>query len=196
MIGLDGDVRGSAAWAAVFGNGEAVLGTLCLLGALACAVAAFSRARLLVAATGLSVAAALAVTVVPGGGWSGFAVTPRALDSIRANLAPQPGDLSAWARTADGPPNVALFVPVGLFLALLLRRPLTAAVAAGALSVAIECYQASLTTRVGSFADVVSNGLGAVLGAALAALLLAAVPALRRRQPSARSVARSAARPV
>lgn len=185
------DVRGSAGWVALFGNGGAVLGTFLLLGALACAVAAFSRSsRLLAAATGLALAAALALTVVPTGGWSAFALAPDALGSIRANLAPQPGDLSAWAYASDGPPNVTLFVPVGLSLALLLRRPLVAVVAATALSLAIECYQASLTTRVGSFADVVSNGLGAVLGAALAALLLAAVPSLRRHRPAAARAAR------
>jgi VanZ family protein len=40
------------------------------------------------------------------------------------------------------------------------------------LSVAIECYQSSLTTRVGSFADVVANGLGAAVGAVLATMIL------------------------
>jgi glycopeptide antibiotics resistance protein len=67
---------------------------------------------------------------------------------------------------------VLLFLPLGFFLALLLRRPITAAVSCVALSVAIECYQSSLTTRVGSFADVVANGLGALVGATAAALIL------------------------
>jgi VanZ family protein len=51
-------------------------------------------------------------------------------------------------------------------------------VLAVALSLLVEGYQAALTTRVGAFADVVANGLGALLGAAVATLLLA-VPAVR-----------------
>jgi VanZ family protein len=168
-------IEDSASWVAVFGSGGEVVVATGLLGMLALAVAAAApSSRLLVGATGLSLALVLGVTVVPSGGWRQFAVAPSALDSIAANLRPRPGDLTAWAHAADGPPNVALFVPLGLSLALLLRRPLLAAVLAIALSLVVESYQASLTTRVGSFADVVANGLGALVGAALATVLLAA----------------------
>jgi VanZ family protein len=166
-------IEESASWVAVFGNGGAVLAAVLLLGLLAVTVAVLApSSRVLVGATGLSLAAVLGVTVVPSGGWRQFALAPAALDSIAANLRPRPGDLTAWAHAADGPPNVALFVPLGLSLALLLHRPLVAAVLATALSLLVECYQASLTTRVGSFADVVANALGALLGASVATLLL------------------------
>jgi len=173
-------IEESASWVAVFGSGGAVPLTTVLLAMLALAVGGLARrSRGLVAATGVSLAVVLGLTVVPTGGWPRFAVAPNALASVVANLQPRAGDLTAWARTYDGPPNVALFVPLGLCLALLLRRPLLAALLAVALSVTIECYQASLTTRVGSFADVVSNGLGALVGAALAGALLAALPPAR-----------------
>ncbi|WP_369138402.1 VanZ family protein [Modestobacter versicolor] len=164
------------------GSGGAVLATTGLLAVLALAGAALTppsrspSVRLLVAGTGLSLAVVLGLTVVPTGGWQRFGVAPGALDSIARNLRPLPGDLTAWTHTSDGPPNVALFVPLGLFLALLLRRPLAAAAAAVVLSAAIECYQAALTTRVGAFADVVANGLGGLLGAALAGVLLLLLP--------------------
>ena len=88
----------------------------------------------------------------------------------------------------DGPLNVLLFLPLGFFLALLLRRPLTAALLCVVLSLAIECYQSSLTTRVGSFADVVANGLGAVLGAlAATVILLVWRPGSRETAPAHRT---------
>ena len=190
-------VHSSSGWVAVFGDGGAVIGTLSGLLLLVLVAAGIARrARGLVALTGIALAGVLAVTVVPNGGWARFALAPDAVESIRANLRPQPGDLSAWAHAADGPLNVALFVPLGLFLALLLRRPALATVAAVALSVGIECYQASLTTRVGAFADVVANGLGALVGAALATVLLVVLPVRQPGQPPARNVSRSAASPV
>jgi hypothetical protein len=156
------------------GGGGAVLATTGLLALLAVAAALLApSSRPLVAATGVSLAGVLGLTVVPTGGWARFGITPAARDSIATNLRPLPGDLTAWAHAPDGPPNVALFVPLGLCLALLLRRPLTAVLLAVALSVAVECYQAALTTRVGAFADVVANGLGAFLGAALGGAVLA-----------------------
>jgi VanZ family protein len=109
---------------------------------------------------------------VPWGGWRNFGLTTNALDSITRNVRPERADLTAWAHAGDGPLNVLLFLPLGFFLALLLRRPITAALLCVVLSVAIECYQSSLTTRVGSFADVVANGLGAGAGAVLAAVIL------------------------
>jgi len=190
-------VQGSSGYVAVFGDGVAVLGTLSGLLLLVVVAAGLARrARGLVALTGVALAGVLAVTVVPNGGWARFGLAEDPLQSILANLRPQPGDLTAWASAADGPLNVALFVPLGLCLALLLRRPALAVVAAAALSAAIECYQASLTTRVGSFADVVSNGLGALVGAALATLVLAVLPLRRTGRSPARNVSRNAASPV
>jgi len=145
-----------------------VLGTVL---ALLVAGAAHHR-RALVASTGTALAVVLGVTVVPSGGWDHLALETGALRSIAVNVAPQAGDLTAWTQTGDGPLNVLLFVPLGCCLALLLRHPVAAAAAASTLSLAIECYQASLTTRVGAFPDVVANSLGAVIGAGLAAVLL------------------------
>jgi len=151
-----------------------VMETIVLGTVLALLVAGVARQRrVLVALTGTSLAVVLGVTVVPSGGWANLALETGALRSIAVNVAPGPGDLTAWTQNGDGPLNVLLFVPLGCCLALLLRHPVAAAAAASALSLAIECYQASLTTRVGAFPDVVANSLGALIGATAAGLALA-----------------------
>jgi glycopeptide antibiotics resistance protein len=160
---------------------------------LAVLVAAVARTRrMLTALTGIALAIVLGVTIVPSGGWSAFALGTDIPASILANLRPQPGDLTAWAHAADGPLNVVLFVPLGFFLALLLRRPVRAALLCAVLSVGIECYQAALTSRVGAFADVVANSLGAGIGALAALVVLGVAGSLHasagrraRRGPSA-----------
>lgn len=158
-----------------FSASRSVVGTIALLMVVAALVALASpRRRGLVALTGVSLAGVLGLTLVPGGGWRNFGLTTGVLDSITRNVRPEQGDLTAWLHTGDGPLNVLLFIPLGFFLALLLRRPVTATVAGVVLSIAIECYQSSLTTRVGSFTDVVANGSGAALGAAAAAVVLLA----------------------
>lgn len=168
----------------LFTGSRSVLATITGLALLALlAAVVVRRRRILTALTGLSLAVVLGVTLVPTGGWRWFAVEPGALRSILVNLRPTGSDLTAWASAADGPANVVLFVPLGFFLALLLRAPARAAVLAIGLSVLIECYQASLTTRVGSFADVVANGLGALLGVVAAALVLAVTRPLLRPRP-------------
>jgi VanZ family protein len=150
-----------------------VVYTIVLLALVVLAVVSLApRRRALLTLTGASLAVVLGVTTVPWGGWRNFGLTTDALDSIVRNVRPERADLTAWAHAGDGPLNVVLFVPLGFFLALLLRRPITALLACVVLSVAIECYQSSLTTRVGSFADVVANGLGAAAGAVLAAAVL------------------------
>ncbi|KAM9861782.1 hypothetical protein ACI1US_02368 [Leucobacter sp. BZR 635] len=66
--------------------------------------------------------------------------------------------------------NVVLFVPLAYLMALLLRRPLVAAAAAIAISVAIEMTQALIPVlgRSCSTNDLLANSIGAILGAALA----------------------------
>jgi hypothetical protein len=156
-----------------FSDSPSVVATIALLSLLVLGLAAaVPRRRLLVGLTGLALAVVLGVTTVPSGGWRAFGLTTGVLDSIRRNVRPEGGDLTAWAGNGDGPLNVLLFVPAGLFLALLLRRPVTALVLCVALSLLVECYQSALTTRVGSFTDVVANGLGAAVGAGAAAVLL------------------------
>jgi VanZ family protein len=164
---------GDSGYVRHFSRSPSVITTIVLLTLVVLAVVALApRRRTLLTLSGASLAVVLGVTMVPSGGWRNFGLTAHALDSITRNVRPERGDLTAWAHTGDGPLNVLLFVPLGFFLALLLRRPVTATVGCVALSVAIECYQSSLTTRVGSFADVVANGLGAAGGAVAAAVVL------------------------
>lgn len=164
---------GSAGYVGQFSSSPSVLATIVLLGLVVLGVVIVApRRRTLILLTGASLSVVLGVTMVPWGGWRNFGVTTNALDSIARNVRPERADLTAWVHAGDGPLNVLLFIPLGFFLALLLRRPVTAAVCCAALSVAIECYQSSLTTRVGSFADVVANTLGAVVGATAATLIL------------------------
>ena len=158
---------------AMFERAPSVPTTIAVGVLLALAVAAVVRARrVLTFLTGVALAVVLGVTVVPWGGWSALHLVHDVPASILANVRPTAGDLTAWTQTTDGPPNVALFVPLGLFLALLLRRPLTAALLCVLLSLGIECYQAALTTRVATFADVVANGIGAGIGALAAVVVL------------------------
>jgi VanZ family protein len=164
---------GNAGYIGQFSSSPSVIATIVLLGLVVLAVVGLApRRRTLLLLTGASLAVVLGVTMVPWGGWRNFGLTTNALDSISRNVRPERADLTAWAHAGDGPLNVLLFLPLGFFLALLLRRPITAAVTCVVLSVGIECYQSSLTTRVGSFADVVANGLGAAGGALVAALIL------------------------
>ena len=181
---VQGSLADGSRMVQMFTGSRSVLATITALALLALlAAVVVRRRRILTALTGLSLAVVLGVTLVPTGGWRWFAVEPGALRSIMVNLRPAEADLTAWLTAADGPANVVLFVPLGFFLALLLRAPVRAAVLAVGLSVLVECYQASLTTRVGSFADVVANGLGAVVGVVAAALVLALTrPLLRPRR--------------
>jgi len=77
--------------------------------------------------------------------------------------------------------NVALFVPVGMFLLLLVGTRLwwVAVTASFALTTFIEVAQRSIPGRVPDEQDVLANGLGAVIGA-LVALVLTLPAALRR----------------
>ena len=99
-----------------------------------------------------------------------------------------------WPRyvtTGDVTLNILAYTPLGAMLFYALRPPLATAVAcvlaillAGALSLALESVQMFLPTRIASNVDLISNSLGAAIGA-LGALLLALandpLAALRRR---------------
>lgn len=94
--------------------------------------------------------------------------------------------------------NIALFVPVGMFLLLLFGTRLwwLALLASFAMTTAIETVQRFIPGRVSDERDLVANGTGAVIGV-LVALVLTAPAALRRRRRrratagrDARSVAR------
>ena len=83
--------------------------------------------------------------------------------------------------------NVAMFVPIGVFLLLLVGRRWwwMAALTGVALSASIEFAQLFLPGRVSDVRDLVSNSIGAFAGV-LVALLLTWPEAVRRRdaQPS------------
>lgn len=154
---------------------------------LAVVVAALvPRRRVLTALAGLSVAVVLGLTLVPNGGWGALGFETGPLHSVVTNLTPRRSALTGWLDNDDGPANVVLYLPAGLFLALASRRPVRSAVGLAVLSLLVECWQATLTTRVGSFDDVVANALGAALGAVVAALVLAVRRAGRRHQVAAR----------
>ena len=90
---------------------------------------------------------------------------------LNARGAPAWLDDKAVERTA----NVALFVPVGFCVGVVAgaRRWWLGAVAGFVLSCGIECAQyALLPGRFASAWDIVTNTLGALIGAALALLLL------------------------
>jgi hypothetical protein len=155
---------------------------LCLL-AVVIALGA-GRRRVLVLATGVAAAAIGGLTLAPARGWTTLTLMPQPLEAVRLALRPSLDDLDAWA-VADGPANVALFVPFALFTGLLLRRPTVAFVIGVTLTVLIESYQAATGTRVGAFADIVSNSVGAMIGAVASALLLMLVAALSSRSAGA-----------
>ncbi len=68
--------------------------------------------------------------------------------------------------------NVALFVPLGVVLSLILRRPVLGLVLAIGVSIAVELAQLLLPGRVPSMRDVLANALGAAVGGAIAWLVL------------------------
>ena len=73
-----------------------------------------------------------------------------------------------WSET-EALANIALFVPAGFLLAILLGRPLLAAALTVLASACIELAQQQfLPTRVPSLADVWHNGIGGLAGAVLA----------------------------
>jgi glycopeptide antibiotics resistance protein len=83
----------------------------------------------------------------------------------------------------EGAANVAMFLPVGMFLVLLLGRSrwwLAVALGVG-LSALIETAQVFLPTRVSDVRDLVHNGLGALLGVVLVLILTARSENARRR---------------
>ncbi len=164
-----------------FGRELSGLLTVLVLSGLALVVAALvPRRRLLAAAAGVSLAVLVGLTITPLGGWSALGFETGALRNIITNVEPHRAALTGWFRNADGHSNVLLYLPAGLFVSLLLRRPLSTTVSLTALSFGIECWQSTLTTRVGSFDDVVANGIGAALGAVIAAVVMG-VTALTRR---------------
>jgi glycopeptide antibiotics resistance protein len=84
--------------------------------------------------------------------------------------------------------NVAMFVPIGVFLVLLFGRGRwwLAILLGVALTIAIEAAQQLLPTRVSDPRDLVANSIGATVGV-LVALVLTIRPARRERYSSSYS---------
>ena len=89
--------------------------------------------------------------------------------------------------------NIALFVPVGMFLLLLFGTRLwwVALTASFAMTTFIEIAQRSIPGRVPDERDLMANGLGAVIGVLVALVLT--LPATLRRRRHRRATATTAA---
>ena len=87
--------------------------------------------------------------------------------------------------------NIALFVPVGMFLLLLFGTRLwwVALTASFAMTTFIEIAQRSIPGRVPDERDLVANGLGAVIGVLVALVLTLPATLRRRRQRQATTTA-------
>ncbi|MFB8314956.1 VanZ family protein [Streptomyces sp. NPDC055961] len=81
-------------------------------------------------------------------------------------------------QSAQGHLNLVLFIPYGLFAALATRRPLFAAATGVLFTAAIETAQATMPfiSRLCDTDDLITNSLGACIGAALGALVARRLP--------------------
>lgn len=86
---------------------------------------------------------------------------------------------SGWIEFAA---NIVMFLPLGFLLTLLFRHPWYGTILAVVLSAGVEIAQIVIPSRQASLRDVISNGIGAALGAFLAWLVV-----LRRDHRRARA---------
>lgn len=82
--------------------------------------------------------------------------------------------------------NILLFLPLGLLLTLLFRRPWVGFAVALGLSFGAELVQILLPSRMASLRDIVANALGAAVGALIAWLIIR-----RRRFSRSRATTRA-----
>ena len=75
--------------------------------------------------------------------------------------------------------NIALFVPLGFFGYLALRRLIAVAVLCGLVSVGVEILQLPIWTRSSDIDDVFTNTTGGILGALAGVVVLAGYRAVR-----------------
>lgn len=93
---------------------------------------------------------------------------------------------TAWINYSlfESAANVGMFIPVGLFLVLLVGRGRwwLALISGVAISVAIELWQGiALPSRVSDPNDVIANGAGALIGVLVGAAVTSVVDVRRRR---------------
>jgi glycopeptide antibiotics resistance protein len=138
-----------------------------------------SGARTLIASTGLlaCVAVVLTATLWPTPLDQGYSESiNRVLDVLHRNGVPEWFGYDKLEFFA----NIAMFVPLGFLLALLLPQRVwwLALIICPALSIGIEFTQAQLLTqRFATVADVIANSSGAVIGATFAVALRGVVHA-------------------
>jgi len=120
----------------------------------ALAVYAVAALVLLLSPGGPSAALGLVVTWIREAGWTDFR--------------------QGWVEV---PANIALFLPFGFLLTVVLRRWWCGALIGIALSVCVELVQIVLPERTASTRDVLANGAGAAIGA-----LIAWLTVVRRRR--------------
>ncbi len=128
------------------------------------------RPRWLLALALWSLAAILAATVVPRGGWDTLGRYPGGLDAVLACF-----DAGEWMRPEFSAPdlllNVILYLPAALLWTAVSASPLRTVVALGALSFVTEAVQALTGDRSCTATDVLANSAGALLGASAGAVL-------------------------
>ncbi|MFD3336667.1 VanZ family protein [Streptomyces sp. NPDC058700] len=120
---------------------------------------------------------------VLSGLWASSAVGPAILTSwwgggvMTYTCAVNP-DVTQALQSAQGQLNLVLFIPYGLFAALATRRPLFAAATGVLFTAAIETAQATMPfiSRLCDTDDLITNSLGACIGAALGALVAPRLP--------------------
>jgi glycopeptide antibiotics resistance protein len=119
-----------------------------------------------------------------------LALVQRVLDALHARGYLESLDFAQLEFLA----NIALFVPLGMFLMLLFGTRLwwLALAACFALTTFIEAAQRHIAGRVSDERDLVANGVGAVIGVLLA-LVLTTPAALRRRRRRRAAAAQSPA---
>ncbi|MFJ3505423.1 VanZ family protein [Streptomyces sp. NPDC090135] len=87
-------------------------------------------------------------------------------------------DVTQALQSTQGQLNLILFIPYGLFAALATRRPLFAAATGVLFTASVETAQATVPfiSRLCDTDDLITNSLGACIGAALGALLARRLP--------------------
>lgn len=132
----------------------------------------WSRPTPLVVAALLGLAVIPAFTLVPDLGYGQYGQAVWMASRIRLELGSGwQSALSGWTRGTDGPLNVALFLPAGLFLTAATRRPGRVLFALAGLSLAVEVMQAWSGLRSGTPQDLGSNVLGASIGIGIGMLV-------------------------
>lgn len=135
----------------------------------------WARERRIAAVAGSAYVLGVVVLVAGPWGWALNRLTVRLYTLFRYDVPIAPG----WALPEHYGYllNVLLFVPLGAALVVVTRRPWWWATGiATVASAAIEVVQWLWLDREGSWRDVVANGLGALLGAALARLVSPRAP--------------------